>query len=111
MSVSLNFTMLTTYENTVRPEFDTRSKTYRISYDPDRSTSVSTTLVLSLCSLTGDEPTQMRPLSRAVDPDVLESHVQSRDRGSDISFEFHDHQVTVQDDGQIEFTPIDAQSE
>lgn len=102
--------MSTSYDDTVRPEFDAQSGTYRFSYDTDSSTSVSTSLVLSLCSLTDDEPTQMRPLSRAVDPDVLESHVESRDRGSNLTFEFHGHRVTVQDGGQVEFSPIDTES-
>lgn len=67
----------------------------------------STTIVLSLETITGDEPPQMLPLNRAIDPDVLESHVRGRDRRAELSFEFHGHQVTVRDDGRITFSPLD----
>lgn len=95
------------YENTVRPEPDPRSEVHRIYYDTDCSCPVSTILVLSISSLTGDEPTEMLPLNSAVDPDVLECHVQGRTRGADLSFEFHSYHVTARDDGRITFTPLD----
>lgn len=96
------------YENTVRPESDPRSETFRVCYDADCSCAVSTILVLSLSSLTGDEPTEMLPLNNAVDPDVLECHVRGRTRGADLSFEFHNYHVMVSDDGRITFSPLDA---
>lgn len=101
--------MSTAYDNSVRPEFDAQSETYRVSHDTDSPWEVSTTLVLSLSSLTGDEPTQMRPLNRAVDPDKLTSHVRGRDQGALVSFDFHGYHVTARDDGQITFTPLDEQ--
>jgi hypothetical protein len=94
-------------ENTVRPEYDPHSEAYRVYYDTDSTWNVSTTLVLSLRSLTGDEHGQTVPLNRAVDPDVLECHVRGRDRGARLSFEFHGYHVTVRDDGRIEFTSPD----
>lgn len=78
-------------------------------HDPDSSCDVSTTLVLAISSLTGNEPMQMLPLNRTVDPDVLESHVDGWERGSHVSFDFHGYHVTVRDDGLIEFIPLDEQ--
>lgn len=98
-----------TCEDIVRPEFDPRSEAYRVHHDTDSSWTVSTTLVYALSSLTGNEPRQLLPLNRAVDPDVLEYHVRGRNRGADLSFEFHGHHVTVRDDGLIEFSPLDEQ--
>lgn len=101
--------MATAYEDTVRPAFEPDSETYYVYDDPDSSWTVTTTLVLALGSLTGDEPSQMLPLNRTVDPDVLDSHVHGRTRGSQVSFDFHGYHVTVRDDGRIEFTPLDEQ--
>lgn len=99
--------MSITDNESVQPEFDPRTETYQVRHDSDNAWRLSTTLVLSLSSLTGDDPVQMFPLHRAVDPDVLNSHVSDRDRGSRLSFEFHGHDVTVRDDGQIAFVPLD----
>lgn len=101
--------MSTAYDNSVRPEFDAQSETYHVSHDADCSWEVSTTLILSLSSLTGDEPTQMLPLNRAVDPAELRSHIHGRDQGALLSFDFHGYHVTARDDGQITFTPLDEQ--
>lgn len=91
----------------VRPEFEPRSGVYRVNHDADGSWPVSTTLVLAIGSLTGDDPKGMLPLNRAVDPDVLEHHVGTRTRGAELSFEFHGYRVTVRDDGRIDLLPLD----
>lgn len=51
----------------------------------------------------------MLPLNRAVDPEALECHVRERNRGSQLSFEFHGYRVTVRDDGQVCFSPLGDQ--
>jgi hypothetical protein len=99
--------MSTTYEKTVQPEPGPHAKTHHVYHDSNSPWKASTTIVLSLKSLTGDESTQMLPLNRAIDPDVLESHLQGRDRGAHLSFEFHGYTVKVRDDGQITFTPAE----
>lgn len=59
----------------IRPEFDSQTGTYRVDHDGDSPWEASTTLVLAISSVTGEGPTEMLPLSRAVDPDVLDKHV------------------------------------
>lgn len=92
---------------TIRPEFDPQAGTYRVDHDADSPWEASTTLVLAISSVTGEEPTEMLPLTLAVDPDVLNRHVGGRDRGASLTFEFDGHQVTVQDSGRIEFAAVD----
>lgn len=99
--------MSATQATTVRPEFDPQTGSHRVHHDGDRPWEASTTLVLSLSSVTGEDPTEMVPLDRAVDPEVLNRHVRGRDRGATLSFEFDGHRVTVRDDGRIEFSEIE----
>lgn len=99
--------MSATPATTIRPEFDAQTGTHRVVHDPDSPWEASTTLVLAISSVTGEEPTDMLPLSRAVDPDVLNRHVGGRDRGATLSFEFDGHRVSVEDSGRIEFTAVD----
>lgn len=98
--------MSLTRTDAIRPEFDPERGTYEVYHDTDSSWEVSTTLVLSLSSLTDDDPRQMRSLNSVVDPDVLNGHVRGRNSGATLSFEFHDHRVTVQDDGHLELFPL-----
>lgn len=103
--------MTTTYDTTVRPTRDRESGTYHMYHDSDSSWKVTTDLVFAISSLTEDDPSEMLPLNRAVDPDVLESHVHGRKRGAHLSFDFRGYHVTVRDDGQIEFTPLGERDE
>lgn len=98
--------MSATIDATVRPEVDDRSETDTPSLDGERPGDGRSTLVLSICSVTGAEPRQLSPLSRAVDPDALAGHVRGRERGATLSVEFHGHDVTVRDDGRLEFAPV-----
>ena len=99
-------TMSTIYENEVRPEFDPHSERYHVHHDTDSTWKASTTIVLAIKNLVSDDA-RMLPLTQAVDPDVLESHLQGRIRGAQLSFEFHGHEVTVRDDGDITITPLE----
>lgn len=99
--------MATSYDTTVQPTYEPESDTYYVYYDPHSSWTIVTDLVFAISSLTGSEPTEMPPLNRAVDPDTLESHVQGRERGAHLSFDFQGYHVTVHDNGRIELTPID----
>lgn len=94
-------------DTSIRPEYDSRSGTYRVDYDPDSPRTACTTVVLTISSLTEVDPLDMLPLHSAVDPDALEQHVRGRDRTARLLFEFHGHHVTVHGDGRIEFVPID----
>lgn len=76
-------------------------------HDTDWSWTATTTLVFSLSSVTAVDPTDMLPLNRAVDPDVLEAHVGGRDRGATLTFDFHGYEITVRDTGHMTFSPLD----
>ncbi len=99
--------MSTTYQSSIRPELDPGSDIARVFHDPESSWNVSTTIVLAVQSLTGDEPTEMLPLNRAVDPDMLVDHLQGPDRSAQVTFEFHGYEVSVRDDGQVTFSPLE----
>lgn len=101
-------TMSATRATPVRPEFDPQTGCHRVDHDADSPWEASTTLVLSLSTVTGEDPTAMVPLDRAVDPEVLNRHVRGRDRGATLTFEFDGHRVSVRDDGRIEFSAIEA---
>lgn len=92
----------------VDPKFDPETGTHRVYHDSASTWEASTTLVLSLSSLTGEDPTNMLPLGRSVDPDVLNEHVRGEDHGATLTFEFHGHEVSVRDDGRIQFASDDA---
>lgn len=95
--------MFATYEKSVEPKFDSRSGGYWIDFDPHSSWPVSTAVVLALSSLTGTEPTEMRPLNDLVDADSLNAHVRGRERNAELSFDFHGYLVSVRGDGRITF--------
>lgn len=99
--------MSVTPATAIQPEFDPQTGTHLVDHDADSPWEASTTLVLAISSVTGEEPTEMLPLSLAVDPDVLNRHVGGRDRGATLSFEFDGHRVSVEDSGRIEFTAAD----
>ena len=100
--------MSATRHTLVRPEFDPESECHHVRHDTESDWEASTTLVLSVGSLTDEDPTDMLPLNRAVDPDVLNNHVRGSARGAELSFQFHGHDVTVHDDGRIELSSLDA---
>lgn len=99
--------MATTYDTTVRPIRERETDTHHVHHNPDNSCKITTSLVLAVSSMTEDDPSEMLPLNRAIDPDVLESHIQGRERGTHLSFDFQGYHVAVRDDGQIELTPLD----
>ncbi|PSQ15269.1 hypothetical protein BRD00_14940 [Halobacteriales archaeon QS_8_69_26] len=96
------------HDESVRPEFDPASGTYRVHHDQGGTDDASTTVVLALASVTGEDPLDMPPLHLAVDADVLDAHVDGHDRDATMAFEFHGHRVTVRGDGRVEFVPLDG---
>ena len=98
--------MASTYEYAVRPTFDPDTETYHVSHDADAPWPISTTIVLSLSSLTEHGPTEMSPLTRAVDPDELHEHISGRSHGAEMEFQWYGFCVTVRDDGETTFAPV-----
>lgn len=82
---------------------------YRVSHDKDTPWPASTTTVLALAELTGVEPTEMLPLAGAVNPDMLNHHVQRKANESELSFEAYGYDITVHGDGHMEFESVHGQ--
>lgn len=98
--------LMSAYPTAVRPTYDPRTGNYETHHDTATSWNVSTTVVLSLGSLTGDDPKEMYPLGRAIDPEALNRHISDRNDDADLSFEYHGHHVTVHTDGRLRFAPL-----
>jgi hypothetical protein len=93
--------------HTIEPALDSGTGTIGVHYSEHTPWPASTTVVLGIASLTGQEPTSLRPLHGAVDPDTLNQHVRDDwDRDATLSFEFHGYRVTVGGGGHIEFAPL-----
>lgn len=101
--------MTPTSKHAIRPTFDSDTETYHMSHDADASWPISTSIVLSLSSLTEDDPTEMSPLVRAVDTDELQGHISGQSHRAEMNFQWHDFRVSVRDDGETTFTPVTDQ--
>ena len=99
--------MLANDKYSIDPTFDPRSGSYRLDYRAESPWPLSTAVVLAIASVGDVAPTRLRPLNDVVDADTLNSHIRGRDRGSELSFEFHGYHVTVRDDGRIAFVPTE----
>lgn len=98
--------MIPTDEHAIRPTFDPGTGTYHVSHDADASWPISTSIVLSLCALIDDDPTETPPITRAVDPDELQEHISGQFHGGEMEFQWCGFRVTVRDDGETTFTPV-----
>lgn len=69
---------------------------------------LSLTVVKMVADTEGVEPTALRPLYSAVDPDALDSLFES-DGGptfeGEVQFRYHGYQVSVRGDGRVTLTP------
>lgn len=101
--------MTSSYQHAIRPTFDPDTETYHMSHDTDTSWPISTSIVLSVSSLTEDDPTEMSPLARTVDPDKLQGHISGQSHGAEMEFVWYDYRVTVRDDGETTLTPVTDQ--
>lgn len=68
--------------------------------------SLSITVVRMVADAEGVEPTELRPLYSAVDPDALDSLFEQSAGGSpafqgQIQFQYHGYEVCIDDDGRI----------
>lgn len=100
--------MFADYEAAVRPSGCPTGGAFHLVHQPESPPPVSTAIVVAVSSLTGLEPTHMRPLNDVVDPDALNRHVDEiRNRSAVLSFEFHGYRVAVRGDGHVEFTAVE----
>lgn len=89
------------------PPMDVGTDVLQLRHDDADPACICTRIVLAVGSRIGEEPTQMLPLHRSVDPDALEAHVGNRDRGAELTFEYYDYRVTVRDDGHVTAIPLE----
>lgn len=66
----------------------------------------SMTVVSAVADSEGTDPTELPPLYRAIDPDVLDSLIE--DRSVAVSFEYYGYSIAFDRAGTVELTPIDA---
>ena len=79
-------------------------RSVRTSFEPDESPSEA--VVMAVAALTNTDPTELKPLYDAVDPDALDAlfrHAASRERHTNhrVSFLYHGFDVRVRSDGAI----------
>ena len=94
-------------------EFDVDERVYRAEYDP-AETAPSVAVVDLVERVRGGESTRdLPPLYEIVDPDALDSLLESRANRSgrsrrSVSFRYGDAKVTVTSDGRIAVRPGDG---
>lgn len=72
----------------------------------DQSTSLSEAVIDAVADAEGVEPTDLQPLYDVLDPDALDSLFQphshtGRSAQGQITFEYHDYEVYVNENGQV----------
>ena len=72
----------------------------------EQTTSPSEAVIDAVANAEGVEPTDLRPLYDALDPDALDSLFQPRGHASrstrgQITFEYHGYEVHVDESGQV----------
>ncbi|SFR36557.1 HalOD1 output domain-containing protein [Halogeometricum limi] len=85
-----------------RIDYDRGAESYHVAYE--QSELVSTSVVLSVAAIEGEEPTALPPLAEAIDPDALDDLFAGDVRGQ-VSFTYTGYDVTIHDDGRIEILP------
>jgi len=90
--------------------YDEQTDTYHVDFDWKGSESLNATIVTTVASVSGVEPTEMEPLYDRLDPDALAelfSPIQDGTRrpNGHISFPLQGCTVTVHSDGHIVVKP------
>lgn len=95
-------------------EYDEESHTYHVSYG-SAGAEASIVVVESVAAITGQSPTQLEPLSEAIDLDVaaldrLVGSMTGHDHGptARVDFTYAGHEVRVHDEAYIEITPANG---
>lgn len=70
----------------------------------------SAAVIEHISAITGRERTAFAPLYEAVDPEALDSLIDSSDRSGpvSISFEYAGHSITVRSDGELVVAALSA---
>lgn len=83
---------------------DSATGRYQATFDPT-SEPASDAVVSSLSEVTGTEPDELEPMESVMDPIVFDALVRRRRRSIQVSFEYHEHNVTVDTGGEIWIQP------
>jgi len=82
--------------------YDPETDTYRADYQPSEHGSLASVILYLVSTATGNDPETMNPLYDAVDPDALESLIQSHEgETGQIEFCYCGCEITVTGDGKI----------
>ena len=88
------------------PEFDEENGCYERTFDTDEQ--IVTDLVMTLASISDEEPESMPPLQESIDTTILERLLSHDNADSDarLSFTYYDFRVTVWNDGDTSIHPL-----
>lgn len=88
------------------PEFDEENGCYERSFDSPEQ--IVTDLVMTLATITDEEPESMPPLQESIDTTILQRLLAHDNADSDarISFTYYDFRVTVWNDGDTSIHPL-----
>ena len=97
--------LIETQEVTV--QYNSTTESYRTVHNWNQHNSLSTTVLLAIGAVTGDQPSNLPPLSNDVDPDALDSifeQTQNSQRTTGrMTFPYAGFLVTIHADGEISF--------
>jgi len=79
---------------------DADGDAHRATFDPGTEP-ISDAVVRVVASVTGNEPSAIEPIEAVVDPIIFDALVRRQRRDMQISFRYHDQQVTVDSSGHI----------
>jgi len=86
----------------IEVKYDPETDTYHADYQPSEHGSLANVILYLVSTATGNDPETMGPLYDEVDPDALESLIQSHEGETGrIEFCYYGCEITVASDGQI----------
>lgn len=90
------------------PEFDEENGCYERSFDTGDQ--IVTDLVMTLATISGEEPESMPPLQESIDTTILQRLLDHDNEESDarLSFTYYDFRITVWNDGDTTIHPLSA---
>lgn len=84
--------------------YDTDTNSYQAPFEEDTE-SVSLAVVSAIAAVTETPPTDIPQLGAAIDTDALDTLMEPPGGANQVSFTFHDCEVTVKNNGTIDVRP------
>lgn len=84
-----------------------RARTETTTFEWTENDAVISAVVSTVSSVTGNEPTELRPLAKVIDTDALDSLFRRTEPESGyVQFEYEGCLVRVTADGEVRATPV-----